>query len=381
MSDDKNKDYALVIGIKSYVGLRPLNSAVKDAVAFAKWLQRKDGGGLTEMGQVDLILGETPYKEWLAKAEPNAGTIQTRLNNLGINRGEKIGRRLYIYFSGHGFTDNADEIAMAMANAGMGYFNNSISLNSFHNLFRQVGYFEQVIFILDCCREQTKYSFTPQSIIDIEYFKKLFEDKNAPAAAGGAAGATGVGGVKVPKVRDLFVLSSAYGEQSYAPTDKEIGERRGLLTKALLEGLEGSAADPMDGSITVGRLREYIEKRVKELAEENDLPQEAQVRDENSDGIIIKAPGSFAPPDQIPVRISIDKKVKGNVTLFNLDKSVVFTAKQIKDKKYILDLQLQKRFAPPYILHSADPPFSLMLDLSNANIGEVYEFSFHQSNK
>lgn len=381
MPNDKNKDYALVIGIKSYVGLRPLNSAVKDAVAFANWLRREDGGGLTEKGQVDLILGETPYKEWLEKAHPNAGTIQTRLNNLGINRGEKIGRRLYIYFSGHGFTDNADEIAMAMANAGMGYFNNSISLNSFHNLFRQVGYFEQVIFILDCCREQTRYNFTPQSIIDVEYFKKLFEAKNAPADADTVADATGAGGVKVPKVRDLFVLSSAYGEQSYALTDKDIGERRGLLTKALLEGLEGAAADPADGSINVVRLREYIEKRVNELAGENGLSQEAQIRDDNSDGILLKEPGSFAPPDRVSVEITIDKKVKGDVILFNLDKSIVYTAQQIAENDYVWILPLQKRFAPPYILHSANPPFSELLDLSNANIGEVYEFSFHQSNK
>lgn len=377
MSDDKNKDYALVIGIKSYVGLRPLNSAVKDAVAFANWLRREDGGGLTEKGQVDLILGEAQDKEWLEKAYPHAGTIQAKLNNLGISKGEKIGRRLYIYFSGHGFTDNADEIAMAMANAGMGYFNNSISLNSFHNLFRQVGYFEQVIFILDCCREQTRYNFTPQSIIDVEYFKKLFEAKNAPAGAG----ATGAGGVKVPKVKDLFVLSSAYGEQSYALTDKDIGERRGLLTKALLEGLEGKAADPMDGSITVGRLREYIEKRVNELAGENGLSQEAQIRDDNSDGILLKEPGSFAPPDQISVKITIDKKVKGDVTLFNLEKPIVYTAQQIAENDYVWVIPLQKRFAPPYILHSANPPFSELLDLSNANIGEVYEFSFHQSNK
>ncbi len=378
MPDNKNKDYAIVIGIKAYVGLRPLNSAVDDAIKFAEWLRREDGGGLTGDGQVILILGEKFEPVWL-KAEPNADTIRSNIYNLGINRGEKIGRRLYIYFSGHGFTDHADEIAMAMANAGLGYFDNSISLNSCHNLFQQVGYFEQVIFILDCCREQTKYNFTPQRIADVQQMKSLFEAKTKPANGGEPQGAAGAAAEKVPKVRDLFVLATGYGEQSYAPTDKDIGERRGLLTKALLEGLEGQAALP-DGSITVASLRSFIEGRVKTLAGENNLPQEAQINDSNSEGILFKEAG-LLPPPQINVRIKIDKTVKGNLILYDREKSVRFDVAQIAQNDLVWNIQLEKRIAPPYFLESTNPVSYEKLDLSNATIGEEYVFSFPQTKK
>ncbi|MCY7375489.1 MAG: caspase family protein [Pyrinomonadaceae bacterium] len=374
MPDDKSKDYAIVIGIKAYVGLRPLNSAVEDAVKFAEWLRRPDGGGLTGNGQVIPILGETFYPEWL-KAEPNADTIKSKIYELGINRGKKIGRRLYIYFSGHGFTDNADEIAMAMANASLNYLDNSISLNSFFNLFRQVGYFEQIIFILDCCREQTKYNFTPQSVANVQQMKSLFDAITDLANGGNLPNATGAAAAEIPKVRDLFVFATGYGEQSYAPTDKDIGERRGLLTKALLEGLEGQAA-LTDGSITVPSLRAFIQKRVKELAVDHKVTQEAQIRDENSEGILIKEPGSLPPPSQINVKINIQKTVKGSLILYDRDKSEVFDVQQ---SGFVWNIPLEKRIAPPYFLESTNPVSYEKLDLSNATVGEEYVFSFPQS--
>ena len=371
-----DKDYAIVIGIDAYTGLRPLKSAVKDAASFIEWLRRRDGGGLTDDGQVITIPGDTPESVWL-NAKPNADTVRTKLYELGINRGEKIGRRLYVYFSGHGFTDTAEEIAMAMANAGMGFFTNSVSLNSLYNLFSQVGYFEQVVFILDCCREQTRYSFTPQEIGDVQYFKKIFDDKNGTINGGEQPDITGTAAVKVPKIRDLLVFATGYGEQSYAPTDKDIGERRGLLTTALLEGLKGQAALP-DGSITAASLRGFIEKRVKELAKDNSLTQEAIVNDSNSEGIFFKEPGTLPPPSHIDVKINIDESVKGNLILYDRDKKELF---DIKKNGHIWNITLEKRLAPPYFLESTSPVNYEKLDLSNAVVGEEYVFSFPQSKK
>ena len=45
---------------------------------------------------------------------------------------------------------------------------------------------------------------------------------------------------------DFLVLAAAYGEQAFAPVDVVDGERRGILTKAVLEALNGApqALDP-----------------------------------------------------------------------------------------------------------------------------------------
>lgn len=367
MPDDKNNDYAIVIGIKAYSGLPPLSSAVDDAMRFIEWLRREDGGGITGEGRIIPILGDTSYNDWL-KAEPNVDTIKNIFYKLGINLGKKIGRRLYIYFSGHGFTSEVDEIALAMANASPEYIENSISFSSFRNLFLQVRYFEEVIFILDCCREQAKFNFTPQSIAHIQLMKAKFEENNGNNAAGGGAPP-----VPAP-VRDLAVLATAFGEQSFAPIDKDISKRRALLTKAMLEGLEGKAI-LHDGSITVGSLKQYISDRVKNLAKDYNVNQEAQIRDENSEGIIFR---HAVPIPSINVKIKIDKSVKGKVTLYDRGKEQIF---DIEQNGSVWDLTLEKRSNPPYFIESTNPVNLEKLDLSEAKEGEEYVFVFPGSKK
>ncbi len=120
--------------------------------------------------------------------------------------------------------------------------------------------------------------------------------------------------------------------------------------------------------------------RVKELAGENSLEQEAQINDSNSEGILLKKAGS-SPPPQINVKINIDKTVKGNLMLYDRDKIVRFTEQEIAQNDFVWNIPLEKRFAPPYILYSDNPAFSDLLDLSNADVGKIHEFSFPQSKK
>jgi len=367
MAEDKSNDYAIVIGIKAYSGLTPLNSAVKDAMRFIEWLRHDDGGGIKGEGKLIPILGDTFTNDWL-KAEPNVDTVKNIFYKLGINLGKKIGRRLYVYFSGHGFTFEVDEIALAMANASPEYIENSISFNAFRNLFLQVGYFDQVVFILDCCREQAKFDFTPQSVAHIKLMKERFEKNSGIVpVAGGTAPPPRI-------VRDLSVLATAFGEQSFAPMDKEIGERRGLLTKALLEGLGGKAV-LHDGSITVASLKQYVYERVKILAKDHNVRQEAQIRDENSEGIVFKE--AVAVPT-INVRIEIDNSIKGKVTLYDRDKSHEFDT--VKNGS-VWEVNLENRSNPPYFLESNHPVNIEKLDLNKAKAGEDYVFSFPQSKK
>lgn len=367
MPEDKSRDYAVVIGIKAYSGLAPLSSAVQDAMRFIEWLRREDGGGISGDGKLIPILGDT-FSNDLLNAEPNVNTIRNIFYKLGINRGERIGRRLYIYFSGHGFTSEVDEIGLAMANASRDYIDNSISFSAFRNLFLQVGYFDQVIFILDCCREQAKYDFSPQSVAHIKLMKEKFEKNNGLIPANGEAAP------RPQIVRDLSVLATAFGEQSFAPPDIESGERRGLLTKALLEGLDGKAI-LHDGSITVASLKQYVSDRVKILAKDHNVIQEAQIRDENSEGIVFR--DAFAVP-MIYVRIEIDQSIKGKIILYDRDKSYEFDT---ANDNSVWDIILEHRSNPPYFLESTDPVIYEKLDLNNAKTGEQYVFSFPQSKK
>src|SRR5438105_3126370 len=125
-----DSDHAIVVGIAKYPYLDALNSPENDARAFHTWVTtdaRQGGGGIDPAsGRARLILS-SGFKGPVEKGmePPTIAQIEAELirlddlaeQNRAAGRGQRVGRRLYLYFSGHGCAPRFEEAAILMANA------------------------------------------------------------------------------------------------------------------------------------------------------------------------------------------------------------------------------------------------------------------------
>jgi hypothetical protein len=335
-------DYAIVIGINGYSQLRPLKGAKKDAAAFAEWLISPEGGGLPPKNVATILsLEQLPADPF--EARPIQRDIDHALRNFGVERNQKIGRRLYFYFAGHGFGPNFDDVGMVMADAAMQRLkNNNIGLRPYLDYFHSTGLFDEVVFILDCCRDiisipTTGPTFTPES----------------PAPLG--------------PVEDLVVLAAAYGEKAFEPTSAAVGERRGLLTQAVLEALRQPELADEQGRFTAFTLREHVLKRVPELANEEKLRQKPKFpRLPNEDMVF-----STAPLVNIRIRIVVPSGLTGELVLLHGTDRRELRRNPADQSSWDLELPRNSRYE---IEHTASG-LSVILDPRNAK-DDPYVFKF-----
>lgn len=351
------KDYAIVIGINSYSNLPELTAAQSDAAAFIEWLLKPDGGGLTanEVKEV-----KSPENGWDLEsfARPVQEDIVQKLREIGIGRESpqtKIGRRLYFYFAGHGFGPKAVEVGMLMANAAEPGFLNSLGLAHCREFFKKHYLFDEVIYILDCCRD------AGYSTVSTRGFQPLLEMEQPMA---------------VPPVEDFVILATAFGEKAFAPFDDKVNKRRGLLTSAVLEALKGEprAADGR-GNITANFLRNYVLKRVKELAK--DLKTEAEKKQEADVPELPRNDFIFARvTKRIQVRIIAPDGLDGDLIVINGADDIVEqkAAAQATRNETPWTLSLLKTAVPYWVKHSiSEMEVKLAFDKVE---GDVYEFRF-----
>ena len=246
--------YAIAVGIDTYPSLPRLRSSVGDATQFCEWLTDEDGGNI-HPDNVRLIPSPQTTPGDRFDAKPVREEIERVLRDFGVPLGNRIGRRLYFYFAGHGFGPSFDEVGMLMANAAPDSLGKNLGLRECRHYLHETGFFDEVVFIIDCCRDSTKEASTNAPDFKIQ------------AAIGKAA-----------QIVDFVVLAAAYGAQAFAPVDPAHGERRGILTKALLEALRGDlrALDPK-GRVTAATLQVFLKARVKVLATDEKLKQDPEI--------------------------------------------------------------------------------------------------------
>jgi uncharacterized caspase-like protein len=246
--------FGIAIGIDTYPSLRPLRSSVSDATTFLLWLTDEEGGNV-EPGNVRLISSPEAIAADPFDARPVQMEIDRALRDFGALTGNRIGKRLYFYFAGHGFGPSFDNVGMLMAGASMDMLKFNIGLRNYRDYFHETGLFDEVIFIVDCCRDNAREEQTASPV-----FK-------AQPVAGRAA-----------KVVDFVALAAGYGEKAFAPVSVVDGERRGILTQAVLEALRGepAALDPA-GRVTAATLQKYVKDRVKVIALDEKLRQDPEL--------------------------------------------------------------------------------------------------------
>ena len=233
-----DSDFALVIGINHYPHLRSLAAAAKDAKRVAEWLQNR--GGLPGSNIELVVSGEHPAERPILQEVDAA--FDRIFAAAGVKAREHPGwrpRRLYVYFAGHGCSQQISHIALLMANADFGWLNRALNATEYREVLATRTFPEQVYFF-DCCRNY-----------DLSVRGRGPEWTHDPSAA------------PIPGLTQVVLYAAGFTE--YANERNLIyDERRGLFTEALLEGLNGAAATPQ-GIVSTGRLSAYVEDRLDAL--------------------------------------------------------------------------------------------------------------------
>lgn len=250
------EDWAIVVGLTHYPGLTTLGGPERDAQEFYRWVTKPEveGGGGVPTAQAKLILTSNfPAAVDAKTAEPTVQAIYVELENLqdialandDKQLGLRTGRRLYLFFAGHGCAPAFGESALLMANATRLRPGHHIPGRRVANWFLVAGYFEEVILLMDCCRERfTNLGLALPPFIDQQNLEAFAESKR------------------------FFGFGTKWSSKSRER--KFNGEVRGVFTVALLEALKGAAAEP-DGRITVDSLGTWLYNSMRTFLAPEDL--------------------------------------------------------------------------------------------------------------
>jgi hypothetical protein len=141
-------DYAILIGINEYRFFDRLRGAERDALRIQDWLCES---GKVPPENVQIILSSDRRRN-TQDPWPLKHAIDDALVHLVPSRNARKGRRFYLYFSGHGCAPGVRDIALLMANAANDTLGFSMGADSYRYSLRAKAPFDEVVFILDCCR-------------------------------------------------------------------------------------------------------------------------------------------------------------------------------------------------------------------------------------
>lgn len=246
-------DFAIVIGISAYpeLGEPPdpradLDGPSRDAADIEAWLLDPRGGGLPAANVRSLTSDDFPPSARARGAGPTAQDITRLFEELeAIARAPDgtIGRRLYIYMAGHGFSPRPTQGCLFMADA-TAVNRQNIWASQWLEWFQDAGYFREYVLWLDCCMNRGGGTAAPVA------FGWL--------ASSNPAGPTFIGFAAQRPLRAV--------ERSIAAG----GPKRGLFTWALIEGLRGAAANRY-GVVTGHSLADWLRNAIRSRMAPGDL--------------------------------------------------------------------------------------------------------------
>jgi len=223
-------DYAISVGINNYPEFTSLQGAENDAVDFHDWVTSSQGGGLPSANAELILSSGTTRKD----ARPTAEQIDEAFEHLHAIARQRgwVGRRLYLFFAGHGFSQDLDETALLMANASELLLGYHLAGRRYAQWFQAASYFNEVVLFMDCCRKN--------------YPKVFLRHPPWPKVDNPEAGR----------------VSFAYGFSTYwrgSSHERQFDDGRfhGLFSRTLLNGLRGAATDE-HGQISSESLKSYV---------------------------------------------------------------------------------------------------------------------------
>jgi hypothetical protein len=273
---DPSDDWAIVVGIDNYPnlgGLGGLRGPRNDATEFWQWLTAPIGiGGGVPPPNAKLIVqpcgagAPCPTGATVTEVFEKFRTISE--TNATAGRGTRVGRRLYLYFAGHGIEPIGGP-ALLMADAALNLKVRHIPAHVYAEWFRKAAWFDEVFLFMDCCRDNTWTTPMASLIFDPEYTSPTHNP-----------------------MRYFYGYATKWSRQSRERAFA--GTFHGIFTQTLLEGLRGAASDPATQLITAGSLQRYIYESIGDFggaALANLSPEEYEPQferqPEGNEGIVI----------------------------------------------------------------------------------------------
>lgn len=228
-ADPRKHDYAIVVGISRYPHFTKLDGPENDAQDFYDWVTSDQGGGVPAPNRAKLIRSS----DFAQEDEPTTEAVNKAFMDVlepALNKGGKAGRRLYLYFAGHGFGPKLDESALFMANAnsgmGLGYH---IAGRRYAEWVAASSLFDEVVLFMDCCRDMYRRGRpNPPPWPPVE---------------------------QPPGARWLYAFATQWGFKSYERPTPGAQRVEGIFTKSLLTGLRKAV---VGGRITAQSLKDFI---------------------------------------------------------------------------------------------------------------------------
>lgn len=228
----QENDYAIVIGINDYTFLSPIVGSINSAHYFMDWLTSPNGGGVP-LSQTIILL---------SSPELNIGEdeIYKAFIELFRQRGENHlqSGKLFLYFSGRCLTNiSSDTIQLLLSGASEQFPNRRLDISSYVDRIMQSGFFEEVIVVVDGLYTKLANSY-PEGIRPM---------LDLPSKMSNLSNTT----------KMIFIANEVEVDfyKDYAPTYES--SVQGSLTRVLVEGFEGGAAD-VEGNITAQSLLSFV---------------------------------------------------------------------------------------------------------------------------
>jgi hypothetical protein len=232
-------DWAILVGIERYAdaAFSPLGGPLADVALFKDWLLREEGGAVPETNIIEIL---TPSPSSAGPPKPVFSDFQYAFQNLIAPTGSALtvrDARLYLYFSGHGFSELRDQMPRATlytADASR-LFPWNIPGTYYARWTKDVALFSQIVLIMDCCRDA--------ELRKTEMIPPLLDAQN-PAAAAKA---------------DVLAIYGAPkgGKAQERPIASRGGAVHGLLTHAVIDAFESAQTDAL-GNVSSDAIRDHI---------------------------------------------------------------------------------------------------------------------------
>lgn len=233
-------DHAIVVGIRRYPTLggsapptaMDLKAPDEDAKAVADWISGLPDG---RPKQVKLIRSaDYPDPFGPAGPKPIANDIVAAFADLfGQPRRAdgRVGQRLYLYVSGHGFGFRRHLGALFTANAS-DLDRDHVYIPDYFEWVIEAGLFKEYVLWFDACSSRDR--------LVLPKFASLKPVKSPLS----------------PQGREMVAYAARF---FLSAVENDIGGRPcSVFTHTLLEGLRGAAADPATGAVTTESLRDYL---------------------------------------------------------------------------------------------------------------------------
>ena len=231
MSKGDPRHYALIVGIRDYPDEPEprLEGPVIDAREIEEWLVDPNGGRVPKSNVICLTSplrqprdSRVSEDEMRENSRPSEAEIESEfrklhrkvLRNGDLRTGPRIGKRLYVYFSGHGFGPSKTESALCAANYHREWPGNHVLARYNVEWFVNAGAFDEVLLFADCCRTRDTTTH-----LNMKYAPK-YAAKDSPP------------------VKVLYLYAAQWGQRTVEVEWN--GGKRGAFTLALLAGLRGA---------------------------------------------------------------------------------------------------------------------------------------------